>query len=178
MAEFSRFRLWWLFHLSQPAHIRALYREVHNHPPQALLEAGNLSLTRTVLLLRLARQTRPDQPPRYVGIDAFEAEGKLSLKAAYQTLRPLSPQVALLPGTLRDVLPHWANRLAGIDLLLLWEPSRLRPDDPLWFYIPRMMSEQGRVLMECRQNRRQRWAVVSAAEAQRRAEAVIRRRAA
>lgn len=178
MAEFSRFRLWWLFHFSRPTHYRALYRAVYHAPPQALLEAGAADWCHTERLLRLIRQARSGGDLRYVAVHPFEAAGGLGVKETYRRLRRLGVNsVVLLPGTVQEVLPTWANRIAGLELMILWSAAYLAPDDPLWFFIPRMLGEGGRVLLEYR-GRPSRWAVVSKAEALRRAEAVLRRRAA
>lgn len=178
MAEFSRFRLWWLFHFSRPAHYRALYRAIYDAPPQSLLEAAAPDLRHTERLIRLIRQAHPAQGLRYVAIHPFEAAGGVGVKEAYRTLRRLGADpVVLLPGALKDVLPAWANRIGGLDLMILWSTAYLAPDDPLWFFVPRMLGERGWVLLEYR-GQPSRWAVVSRAEALRRAEAALRRRAA
>jgi len=178
LAELSQFRLWWLLHFAQPVHFRTLLRTLSETPPQSLLEVGSLDLGRTELLVRVVRHAAPQGRFRYVGISRFEEAGGPQVKQVYRTLRELDTEVVLLPGRLAEALPRWANHLAGIDVILLWHPEVLRPDDRLWFYIPRMLSESGRVLMEWSDGRRTRWAVVSKEEAIRRAEAVVRRRAA
>ncbi|WP_297034732.1 hypothetical protein, partial [Thermogutta sp.] len=137
-----------------------------------------LDLGRTELLVRVVRHAALQGRFRYVGVSRFEEAGGPQVKQVYRTLRELDTEVVLLPGRFAEALPRWANHLAGIDVILLWHPEVLRSDDRLWFYIPRMLSEAGRVLMEWRDGRRTRWAVVSKEEANRRAEAVVRRRAA
>ncbi|MGB9688428.1 hypothetical protein [Thermogutta sp.] len=178
MAELSQFRLWWLLYFVQPVHLRTLYQTLHETPPRSLLEVGSLDLRRTELLVRVVRHAVPQCRFRYVGISRFEEAGGPPVKQVYRSLRELDTEVVLLPGRLSEVLPRWANHVADIDVVLLWRPEVLRPNDRLWFYIPRMLSESGRVLMEWSDSQRSRWAVVSKEEAMRRADAAVRRRAA
>ncbi len=180
MAELGRFRLWYLLHLARPLHLRLLYRQVHDHPPRSLMEFG-VEAQRTLTLLQITRQMSGGISPRYVALDEFESSGDrdpVSLRELYRTLRKLGVEPRLLPGTPAAVLPAWANHITDIELLVIWKENHLPPDSRLWLFVPRMLAPDGRIWCEATSSGRHHWQVITKAEAERRAENVMRRRAA
>lgn len=180
LAGLGRFRLWYLLHLARPSHLRLLYRQVHAHPPRSLMEFG-VEVRRTLTLLQIICQMSGGKFPRYIALDEFESSSvrdPVSLKGLYRTLRRLGVEPRLLPGRPEAVLPVWANHIRDVEVLVIWKENQLPTDNRLWLFIPRMLAPDGQIWCETTSSGRHRWQVISKAEAERRAENAIRRRAA
>lgn len=168
MAELSRIRQWFLLHFSQPAHYRQLFRTLVASPPRSLMELG-VHLPRTRTLLSLTRCDSPGSSLTYVALDEFEARRtgpKLALKTAYRVLKQMGIQPRLLPGRPVESLPRWANHLGKMDLVLVWKEFAFDETSPLWFYIPRLLADQGMVWIEDTRRGKPAWLCVGKSLAQ------------
>jgi hypothetical protein len=104
-------------------------------------------------MVALARRLATPTGVYYTGVDRFEARtaadgSGLTLKAAYQLLRPAGARTQLLPGDPLGVLARSANSLGPVDLLVIsagWEADRLAR---AWFYIPRLLGAGATVIVQ------------------------------
>jgi len=147
----SRWRLFYLVYLSQPATDRALYRAINRREVRSILEIGVGTGRRAVRMVQVAQRRCPDSQVCYVGVDQFEAratdeEAGLPLKAAYQMLRRTGARVRLLPGDPLTAISRAANSMAKVDLLVV-SGGLSRPSlASAWLYIPRLLSDQSLVV--------------------------------
>ena len=147
----SRWRLFYLVYLSQPATDRALYRAINRREVRSILEIGVGTGRRAVRMIQVAQRRCPDSQVCYVGVDQFEAratdeEAGLPLKAAYQMLRRTGARVRLLPGDPLTAISRAANSMAKVDLLVV-SGGLSRPSlASAWLYIPRLLSDQSLVV--------------------------------
>jgi len=148
----SLLRYLYLAYLSQPASERQLYRGLRTWRSRSIVEIGMTSVARTGRLLEVAQRYASEKPVRYTGIDLFEArpesQPRFSLKAAHQQLQIPGVRVQLAPGDPLSALQRLANTLVGTDLLLIGAGVDAGSLQSAWFFVPRMLHERSRVLVE------------------------------
>jgi hypothetical protein len=151
LSECSLLRYLYLAHFSQPAACRRLYRGLRAWKSRTLVELGIGNGLRTRRLLEVAKRYAA-APIRYTGIDLFEArpasQPGLTLKQAYRQLHLPGVRLQLVPGDPWSALDRVANTLQGTDLLLVAADQEPHSLARAWFYVPRMLHDQSRVLVE------------------------------
>ena len=153
MSTTSRLKVLYLSHFSKPASDRPIYRLVCRKRVRSIVELGVGLGERAVRLIQAAARYTPVEDVRYTGIDLFDmrtsADGwGLTLKAAHRLLKPTGARIQLVPGDLFNGLSRAANGLAGTDLVIVsagYDPDCLAR---AWYYVPRMLAEESRVLVE------------------------------
>lgn len=132
----------YLFHLSQPAIERSLYRLVSTVCPASIVEIGLGNGVRAQRMIELASQLIDGRPLRYTGIDCFESrqEGAgLSLKQAHRLLIGSPAAIRFVPGDCHVGLSHAANQLAGTDLIIISASADAASLPIAWYFVPRML---------------------------------------
>jgi hypothetical protein len=151
--RFSRLKLFYLLHLSQPSAQRVVYRSIRRQKARKIVELGIGTAQRAVRMIQVASALTLPGEIHYTGIDPFEGRSEadgagLSLREAHRLLQATGAHIRLVPGTPEDGLARVANALREVDLLLL-SP---RPDPEClgraWFYIPRLLGPCTLVLLE------------------------------
>lgn len=66
-------------------------------------------------------------------------------------LKPSGARVRLIPGDVLEALTRTANALGQIDLVLISADQQGETLDRAWFYFPRLLHKQSRVLLETRE---------------------------
>ena len=185
MPSFCQLRLFYLCYLSKPAADRPIYREIHRHGAQKIVELGVGNGHRARRMIEVARR-RAATPTdiHYVGMDLFEGRSEAnipgtSLKEVHQLLRGTGARVQLMPGNPSDTLMRLANSLGKVDLLIV--PAQF--DSPsfarLWFFVPRMLHTRSRVFVQQTLDDGRTWLVIKPpAEIDRLAAGGVRRHAA
>jgi hypothetical protein len=153
VAETSRWRLFYLLHISQPSHDRALYRAIHDRQVQSILEWGVGSGRRALRMIQAAQRRFPGTQVRYAGVDQFEAGAPgdgagMPLKSAYQTLRVTGASIRLLPGDPLTAISRAANSMAKVDLLVVSAALDWHGLARTWLYVPRMLRDRSLVVCE------------------------------
>ncbi|MDO7678092.1 MAG: hypothetical protein MUQ48_06000 [Pirellulales bacterium] len=172
----------YLTRLRKPASDRFLYRTILAHKPCQILELGIDSLDRTGRMIKLALSWGISHPLRYVGVDLFEARETnsshdTSLKFSYKTLRALSTNVQLVPGTPDSVLPRMCNHLGNFDFVLVSLDAIEKTSDRSWFFFPRITLPTSIVLVEEARGSSRSWKILSRPEIERKASAGLSKRA-
>jgi len=149
----SRFRLFYLVHLSQPAADRPIFRILRDRPVKAIVELGVGNAQRALRMLEIASLHRPVSEMRDTGIDLFEANRdtthpSLPLKEAHRILKATGAKVQLLPGDPLMALSRAANSLAGTDLVLISASQDAEALAHSWFYLPRMLHGSSQVFLQ------------------------------
>lgn len=138
--------------LAQPAEDRPLFRLVLDGKIHHIVELGLSDLPRTVRLLETARRQAPAGIVRYTGIDPFElrddSQAVLSLKDAHRQLKATGARVQLVPGNPFAALSRVANDLLGTQLLLVAAGAQGEALDRAWFYVPRILAADAKVMIE------------------------------
>ncbi|MGA2032339.1 MAG: hypothetical protein ABSG68_08800 [Thermoguttaceae bacterium] len=152
MSTFDRLKALHLIHLSKPVADRPVYREIQRLKARSILEIGIGTGQRSLRMIQLASHSCPLSEIRFTGVDLFEGRSAtdrpgLSLKAAHCLLKPTGARILLVPGTPYDALARVANSLGKVDVLVL-APGPEMSLTPAWFYIPRLLDEHSRVLLE------------------------------
>lgn len=153
MSNTSRLRAFYLSYLSSPAKDRLVYREINRHEGRQILELGIGIGQRAVRMIETAARFHRPRDIRYTAVDLFEARSAadgpgVTLKMAHRLLTSTGAAVQLVPGDPETALSRVANTLGQIDLLVvsrLLDPRRLAK---AWFYVPRLLHAQSRVLVE------------------------------
>lgn len=104
-------------------------------------------------MIEAAAFHHPVRDVHYTGIDLFEARRPeagpgTSLKRAHRLLNATGARIQLVPGDLFTGLSRAANGLVGTDLVIIsagYDPECLAQ---AWYYLPRMLREGSRVLVE------------------------------
>jgi hypothetical protein len=142
----------YLASFSQPKAERLLFRAIRRQKIRKIVELGVGSCRRAIRLIEVARRYAGAEPVHFTGIDLFEARGgdgpAMSLKGAFQLLKPTGARVQLIPGDPRTALTRAANSLVGTELVIV---SQSQDRDSLaraWFYMPRMLAAGALVYME------------------------------
>ena len=147
-----------LANFSKPKSHRRIYRAIRRHSVRKIVEVGMGSGDRAERMIFIAG--RRGNLISYTGIDEFEGragnvqgddspgDAPLSLKQAYQRLRPTGAKVQLVPGPPLAALERMANALTGTDLLVLSQGLDARSLQSAWFYVPRMLHRGTVVYLE------------------------------
>lgn len=168
--KLSTWRSWLLTRFSKPLADRAVYRFVATHAPRSILEVGMSSIERTCNLLLLAQRSAKTEEIRYCGIDLFEARGGVApirLKDAHCQLRKCGGTVRLVPGDLSAVHPGLANQLGNFELVLLSLASSLEGTGPSISLLPRLIAENGRLLLSEGESAEKAYRILTRAEVER-----------
>ncbi len=153
MSIFSRLRLVYLCHFSQPTSDRPLYRAIRRQRAAKIVEVGIGDGHRALRMIEVARKAVPGCEVHYVGLDLFEAATEvgrygISLKSAHQLLRGAGAKVQLVPGAPVETLTRLANSLGKVDLLILPAELDAPSQSRLWYFVPRMLHERSLVLID------------------------------
>ena len=142
----------WLLYFSQPAVDRAIYQAIRGKTIHSVVELGIGGGVRLQRLAEMLGANAANLPLRYTGIDLFEARPAsapgLSLKQAFQELRPPQVQVKLVPGDPYSALLRTANSLAGTDLVIISADQDQDALERAWQYLPRMLHPKSLVFRE------------------------------
>ncbi len=149
MSSLSRFRQWKLLHFTKPLRDRSLFRFIVENKITNLVRFGLESEEHLANLIQLARQAAENKPIRFIGIDRFEgtAGTSVGLKSAHRLLHRMGISYRLLPGDALPVLMRFANEITDVQAVVFspgWVPD---VHDRTWFYLPRMMAPEGKVLL-------------------------------
>jgi predicted O-methyltransferase YrrM len=142
----------YLAYFSKPVADRALYRAIHRHRWQRILEIGVGSGRRALRMLDVASRRHAKEDLFYVGIDQFEgrpaASPGLSLKEAHCHFKARQFKAQLLPGDPYSTLMRAANALRNIDLVVISADQNAASLAQAWFYLPRMLHATSAVYQE------------------------------
>ncbi|HEX4145219.1 MAG TPA: hypothetical protein VHY91_17055 [Pirellulales bacterium] len=142
---FSARRIAYLYlaYFSKPVCDRILYRAIHRHRWQRILEIGVGSGRRALRMLDVASRRHAKDDLFYVGIDEFEARPAtcpgLSLKEAHRQFKARQFKAQLLPGDPYSTLVRAANGLRNIDLVVISADQNAASLAQAWLYLPRML---------------------------------------
>jgi predicted O-methyltransferase YrrM len=175
-------RTCYLVYFSQPASDRICYRTIRKRKSRRILEVGIGTGLRSLRMLEAAKFYSPIEQIVYVGIDPFEGDcapsgPRITLKTAYRLLRATGAKVRLLPGDSGCVFAKYANALGTFDLVVISGAEKTRFDSASWFYLPRMLSKDSRVLLADRRASGNSFRQIPLAEIQSLADAARRRAA-
>jgi hypothetical protein len=150
----STLAYWKLIMFSKPEANRAVYKLASKTTPLNIVEFGLESASRTEMLIRVVqRRCEGDAPVRYTGIDLFEGRAKeeprLPLIEVHRKLTQTGAKIRLLPGDFVTSLPRIANQLQNVDLMVVTASQSMKDLAASWFYVPRILSEQGCVMLKC-----------------------------
>lgn len=150
MHSIGRIELFYLLHLSRPRADRAVYRAIRDGKISGILELGMGTGQRTGRMIALAAAQNEGARIQYAGIDPFEARkgAPLSLKAAFQQLRPTGAKLRLVPGLPMDALPRVANELGQFDLVVISAEALTGQTPRAWFFLQRLLRPSTVVLLE------------------------------
>jgi hypothetical protein len=150
MKKLSTLKLWSLCWFSKPVEDRVLYKRAIKDKPQSITEIGLASLARTQTLIQIAQQGSAGEV-RYHGVDLFEGREKpiagLTLRDAHRTLSATGAKVRVLPGECQMVITRQANQLGTADLLVISNPATSAEFENCWFFLPRLLTENGRLYL-------------------------------
>ncbi len=150
MSMLNRFRqLYWCY-FSKPKAARTLYRAVCRTRATSVGELGITDPDLSLRLIQLATKFSPDRPVCYTAIDPFDArhEGQspLTLKSAHRLFSAASAKIKLVPGIPEESLGAVANTLLDTDLVIFAHDVALDPAARLWFFLPRLLHAESRIL--------------------------------
>ncbi len=150
MKKLSKLRLWSLCLFSKPAEDRVLYKRAIKDKPQSIVEIGMASLARTQTLIQIAQQSTANEV-RYQGIDLFEGREKpiagLTLRDAHRLLSTTGAKVRVLPGECQTTITRQANQIGAVDFLVVTNPTTSSEFENCWFFLPRMLTENGKLYL-------------------------------
>jgi hypothetical protein len=149
----SRWRIFYLSYLSNPACDRVIYRAIVQKRSYRILELGITDGRRALRMIDAAARFTSRSDIQYVGMDNFEDRGEtdgpgLSLIAAHRILTRSGAKIKLIPGDPLRSLARAANELGQVDLLVVSsqaEPDRL---SRVWYFVPRLLHAQSRIFVE------------------------------
>jgi len=149
----SRFRLFYLLHLSRPALDRPVYRLLCDRPVRSIVELGIGTGERAQRMIEVTALHGPVGQVRYTGVDLFEARSRadgpgLSLKEAHRLLKATGVRVQLLPGDPFTALSRAPSNLVGTDLVVISPHHDAKSLERAWYYLPRMLGPNSRVLVQ------------------------------
>jgi len=153
----------YLSYLSQPRCEQQLYRVAAKIRASRIVEIGMSNGRRARRMIEVARCYHTMSQIQYTGIDLFEARSgsdpPLSLKQAFQMLRPMVGKLQLTPGDPCTALARVANGLIASDLIVISADHDEADLVHAWFYLPRMLHPQTVVFWEyfVRQSRETRF---------------------
>jgi hypothetical protein len=141
-----------LAYCSQPKADRCIYRLALRQRPHSIVEVGISMALRATRLLTVAGSYAEKEELSYAGIDLFEmrpahATGT-TLKRAHRLLSPMAGKVRLVPGDPYRAFMQLANTLGAVDLILISADQDRDSLAQAWFYVPRMLHESTKVLLE------------------------------
>jgi hypothetical protein len=150
LAILRRLKCFCIANFSQPDSERCLYRAIRRDGASSIVELGLGTARRALRMIEMA--TTRGQHVRYAGIDEFESRAPdrpgLTLKQAYQSLRPTGAAIQLVPGDPLTALARVANSLTGTDLLIVSADVDAASLRAAWRYVPRMLHRHSRVYLE------------------------------
>lgn len=155
MKKLSAISYWKLVLFGKPEADRAVYKLASRLVPLQIVEFGLGNGQRAENLIRVVqRRCDPGVPLRYTGIDLFEGrpegESRLTLINAHRRLTLTGAKVRLLPGDFAGSLPRLANQLQGVELMIVTTGQTMKELAGSWYFVPRILSENGVLLLKCR----------------------------
>ncbi len=145
---------WKLVLFGKPEADRMLYRFANRELPVNILEFGLETGRRAEQLIQVVqRRCGEAAPVRYTGVDLFEGrpagDAKYPLIEAHRRLSRTGAKIRLLPGDFATSLPRIANQIQQVDLLIVSVRESMADLAGCWFYVPRLLSEKGVVMLKC-----------------------------
>ena len=149
----SRWRIFFLSYLSDPASDRAIYRTIVQKRPYRILELGMADGRRALRMIDAAARFTSRSDIQYIGLDHFEDRGEgdgpgLSLKTAHRELTQSGAKIKLIPGDPLRNLARAANELGQIDLLVISRQAETDRLSRVWYFVPRLLHAQSRIFVE------------------------------
>jgi hypothetical protein len=143
-------RLYWVY-FSKPKSSRILYRAIRDLRATKIVEFGIADPERSLQLIKMAvGMHQGTAQVSYTAIDLFDArpqmQSPLSVKQAHCFFASSGAKVQLVPGSMREGLARTANTLLGTDLVIFAEEAAPVSDSRLWFYLPRLLHSESRIL--------------------------------
>ncbi|MCA9270683.1 MAG: hypothetical protein KDA41_19510, partial [Planctomycetales bacterium] len=140
----------YLRYFAKPVADRTLFRLIARHRLTHIVELGVGDGLRAQRMIALALRNSRGLV-RYTGVDQFEArpaaQPGLTLKQAYQRLRPSGAKVQLAPGDPFSALGRIANSHAGTELFIVSADQDADALAKAWFFVPRMLASGAFVLV-------------------------------
>jgi hypothetical protein len=169
LSIFSQLRQLYLGYLSKPTADRPIYKAIHRHSTQKIVELKVGDCQRALRMIETAKRASPNQEIHYSGFDLFEgrepSDGPgLSLKESHQLLRGTGVRVQLTPGNPSDGLIRMANSLGKVDLLIVPAELDSKAFARFWFFVPRMLHEKSIVFLDGQSDDGQRTLRIKARE--------------
>lgn len=152
MSNLSGLRYFHMCWLAKPSADRMVYKLIKRHAVKSIVEIGLGEGQRCEKMIRVAQKFSDGEVIRYTGIDHFEdrksGQTRLSLLEMHKRLNKTGAKVKVVPGDAESATARVANSLAGTDLIVLTITNSLDELDRFWFYLPRMVHEQSRLLVQ------------------------------
>jgi hypothetical protein len=142
----------YLSRLSSPRAERLLYRTIRQGKVSTIVEIGVGDGSRAARMIAVAQRYTRLGTVRYTGIDLFEDRpaGVVgpTLKGMHKRLSASGARIRLVPGDPFSALARAANDLTGTDLVVVCSGHDVDCLAKAWFYVPRLLHPQSRVLIE------------------------------
>jgi hypothetical protein len=149
----SRWKIFYLSHLSNPSSDRLLYRTIVQKKVRRILELGISEGRRALRMIDAAARFSARPEIQYIGMDHFEDRSEtdgpgLSLINAHRVLSRSSAKIKLIPGDPLRSLARAANDLGQIDLLVISPQPDTERLNKVWYFVPRLLHPQTRIFLE------------------------------
>ena len=149
----SRWRIFFLSHLSNPSADRAVYRAIAQRQARRIMELGIAEGRRALRMIDAAARFTAVSEVQYIGLDTFEDRKEddgpgLSLKAAHRVLTQSGAKIKLVPGDPLRSLARVANELGQIDVLVISAQEEAERLGRVWYFVPRLLHAQSRIFVE------------------------------
>jgi hypothetical protein len=149
----SRWRSFFLAHLSSPTWDRVVYRAIAQRQARRIMELGIGEGRRAMRMIDAAARFTAVSEIQYIGMDHFEDRKEddgpgLSLKAAHRVLTRSGAKIKLVPGDPLRSLARIANELGQIDVLVISAQTEAERLGRVWYFVPRLLHAQSRILIE------------------------------
>jgi len=152
--KLSSIGYWKLVLFGKPESDRVIYKSVAKSTPLTIVEFGLDNAVRAENMIRVVQRRCQDNAPiKYTGIDLFEGrpagDKSLPLIEAHRRLSRTGAKIRLLPGDFVSSVQRLANQMQNVDLMVITARHSMTEISPSWFYVPRMLSESGSVMLKC-----------------------------
>lgn len=141
----------YLRYFTKPVSDRTIFRTIRRRKIGRIVEIGIGNGLRASRMIAMALRCCGGEV-HYTGIDLFEARDSalpgLTLKQAYQKLRPLGAKVQLAPGDPLAGVARLANTHSGTELLIISADQDRQSLAQAWYYVPRMLGEDAITFVE------------------------------
>ncbi len=152
--KLSAIGYWKLVLFGKPESDRAIYKAAAKAMPLSIVEFGLENAVRAENIIRVVQRRCEDSAPiKYTGIDLFEGrpsgEKSLPLIEAHRKLSRTGAKIRLLPGDFVSSIQRLANQLQNVDLMIVTARQPMNEISASWFFVPRMLSESGFLMLKC-----------------------------